>query len=36
MSALVYMQVDPPFGPIYDFNDVQFENPWAKVWKERA
>jgi hypothetical protein len=31
MSALVYMQVDPPFGPIYNFNDVSFDNPWASI-----
>jgi hypothetical protein len=31
MSALVYMHVDPPFGPIYEFNDVSFDNPWGSI-----
>jgi hypothetical protein len=31
MSALVYMHVDPPFGPIYEFNDVSFDNPWNSI-----
>ena len=31
MSALVYMHVDPPFGPIYEFNDVSFNDPWGSI-----
>ncbi len=31
LSALVYMHVDPPFGPIYDFEDVSFDDPWGSI-----
>jgi hypothetical protein len=31
LSALVYMHVDPPFGPIYDFEDVSFDDPWGSL-----
>ena len=25
------MHVDPPFGPIYEFNDVSFDDPWGSI-----